>query len=86
MGYEKRHGNVAKHGVDFAAIENFRWESALITPDVRAGERRFVALGLVRGRLHVAVYTRRGMNRRKISLRKANRREGRRYARIQRIK
>ena len=46
-------------------------------PDVRRnyGERRIVAYGLIRGRLHVCVYTLRNDAYRIISLRKANRRE-----------
>ncbi len=83
---EKRRGNVTKHGVEFAAIEDFHWESAYIALDLRSGEQRFIAVGFVGERLHVAVYTRRGLNRRIISLRKANRREARRYAQIQRTK
>ena len=30
---KKRAANLAKHGVDFAAAEEFDFESALVTPD-----------------------------------------------------
>jgi uncharacterized protein len=63
--------------VDFSAIESFQWEHALVEPDVRKlyGENRYRAIGLINGRLHVAVFTLRGENFRIISLRKANKRE-----------
>ncbi|HQR54229.1 MAG TPA: BrnT family toxin [Burkholderiales bacterium] len=43
------------------------------------GEQRFQALGLVAGRLHAMVFTPRSGKVHVISLRKANRREVRRY-------
>ena len=89
MRYEwdrgKRTTNLAKHGVDFADIEHFEWESALTVPQIRFGERRYVAVGNVAGRLHVVVYSRRGENRRIISFRKANRREEQRYEQARRV-
>lgn len=89
MPYEwdnaKRSINVTKHGVDFSEIEHFDWDSALVATQYRSGEHRFIALGNLAGRLHVVVYVRRGTNRRIISLRKANRREERRYAEAQRV-
>ena len=89
MQYEwdnsKRTINLAKHGVDFAEVELFDWDGALIADQMRADELRFVALGELAGRLHVVVYVRRGTMRRIISLRKANRREERRYAESQRV-
>jgi uncharacterized DUF497 family protein len=74
---KKRASNLAKHGVDFAAIEQFQFSSALVRADVREdyGEVRLTALGLVGDRLHLAVFT---VERRLvwlISLRKANRKE-----------
>ncbi len=84
MRYEwdnaKRAINLGKHGVDFRDIERFDWGGALIMPEVRHNEQRFVASGFLDGRLHVVVYSRRGTYRRIISFRKANRREERRYA------
>ena len=74
---KKRASNLVKHGVDFAAVEGFGWSSALVRADVREdyGEVRLIALGLIRDRLHVAVFT---VERRVvwlISLRRANRKE-----------
>lgn len=81
MRYEwdegKRAANLARHGVDFMAAEDFEWDTAVETIDNRFdyGEERWVALGLIRKRLHVLVYTYRTVTIRIISLRKANRRE-----------
>ena len=89
MRYEwdngKRAINLANHGVDFTYIERFEWHSALTVSQIRFGERRYVAVGNVAGRLHVVVYSRRGGNRRIISFRKANRREERRYEQARRV-
>lgn len=81
----KRAANIAKHGVDLAAIEEFDFESAAIVPDMRQeyGEAREIAVGLIGVRLHVVVFTRRGRNIRIISLRKANAREVKSYAKIE---
>ena len=79
----KRRANLVKHGVDFAAVAAFDWESALVYPDNRHGEPRWVATGYIGSRLHVVVYAMRGTRRRIVSLRKANAREVRRYAQAQ---
>lgn len=73
--------NRAKHGVAFAAAEDFDWTSALVAEDLRKdyGEQRFVALGKIGSRIHVMVFTQRGEKVWLISLRKANAREVRRY-------
>lgn len=77
----KRAENLRKHKVDFAAIASFDWESALTREDVRGDyrEARFVSIGEIGGRPHVAVWTARGGAVRLISLRKANAREVKRY-------
>ena len=77
----KRQMNLAKHGVHFSAIESFQWEDAFVESDVRKhyGEKRYRALGPVHGRLHAAAFTLRGGNVRIISLRKANKREERKW-------
>ncbi len=84
MEYEwdeaKRQDNVAKHGVDFWAIEAFVWATAIIGASSRHGESRYVALGYIEDRLHHVVFAERGDRTRIISLRKASPREGRRYA------
>jgi uncharacterized protein len=73
----KRQANLAKHGVDFAEAEGFDWDTAKQCPDERLdyGEARTKATGLIGNRVHVLVYAPRGMTKRIISLRKANRRE-----------
>lgn len=76
----KRQSNLDKHGVDFAAIETFDWETALVGRSDRHGEVRFVAIGYIEDRLHQVVFTERGNLARIISLRRASLRERRSYA------
>ena len=66
--------NVAKHGVSFAARSEFVFETAMVSVDDRRdyGERREVAIGFIRRRLHVLVFTVRDGGMRAISLRKAS--------------
>ena len=73
----KRTKNLANHGVDFALIEAFDWEQAVVEKDERRdyAEDRYRALGRIGGRLYAAVFTIRLGNIRVISLRKANKRE-----------
>jgi uncharacterized DUF497 family protein len=77
----KRAANFRKHGVDFANVDGFGWESADIATDQRRdyGETRCLATGMIGDRLHVLVFTVRDEDVRLISLRKANGREVRRY-------
>lgn len=77
----KNEANIAKHGVDMASAEDFEFDTALVSIDLRYryGEARYVALGYVKERLHVLVFTKRGAVVRVISLRKANRREEKTY-------
>ena len=58
------------------------FETAISTEDTRKdyGERRLRVLGTIDGKLHAAVVTPRGETIRVISLRRANRREERAYA------
>lgn len=74
--------NRETHGVDFAGVALFEWDTALTEPDGRHdyGEHRYVSIGFIGTRLHVLVWTERGACRRLISLRKANPREIGRYA------
>lgn len=89
MKYEwdesKREINLIKHGIDFSVIAGFEWETALETKDNRKDyqEERWVALGLIKKRVHVLVYTFRLENIRVISLRKANDREIKHYEKTQ---
>lgn len=50
--------NIAKHGVSFQAAEGFDWDTAFEREDDRFdyGEVRFVALGMIGGRLHVLAF------------------------------
>ena len=70
--------NIARHGLDFADAA-LMWQEGPVVEieDDRAdyGELRMIAVGRVRGRVCVTVYTDRGPVRRIISLRKADRRE-----------
>ncbi len=77
----KREANLDKHDVDFLAALEFDWQTALVYEDARSGyeEHRFWALGLIQERVHVLVFTRRESFVRIISLRKANKRETRRF-------
>lgn len=79
----KRAANLAKHGVDFAAMEDFDWQTARIEPDTRKdyGEPRFIATGYIADRLHIVVFTPRAGRTRLIGVRKANPRERKRYER-----
>ena len=74
--------NVEKHGVWFQVAESFEWEYALIRVDDRKQyeETRFEAIGYIDERLHVMLFCLRETAVRIISLRKANSREVKRYA------
>jgi uncharacterized DUF497 family protein len=78
----KDRANRLKHGVSLGLAAEMDLGAAVIEPDRRRGygEARFVALGLISGRLHLLAFTMRGEVMRVISLRKANSRERRRYA------
>jgi len=75
---------LAKHGVDFADIEQFQWDSAITELDDRYdyGEAREIGLGLIGDRVYYVAYTRSGEAARIISLRKANGREVRKWIRL----
>ena len=78
--------NVAKHGVSLTEAAGFEWDSAVVWPDTRRdyGEARMVALGYIGLRIMALVFVDRPpekpIERRIISLRKANSREVKRYA------
>jgi uncharacterized DUF497 family protein len=77
----KSERNVATRGMSFAEAAAFEWDGALIIEDARQdyGERRFQALGCIGERLHMLVFTPRAGRAHVISLRRANKREIRRY-------
>lgn len=83
MSYEwdvaKNEANVVAGRPDFAVIEEFDWETAVVIPSPRTGETRWAALGLVGNRLYHVVFTERGDVTRIISLRLASRKERDRY-------
>ena len=85
MEYEwdaaKNEANILAGRSDFAVIEGFEWETAMVIPSRRSGEMRWAALGLVGSRLYHVVFTERGDRTRIISLRPASRRERSRYVR-----
>ena len=74
--------NVTKHGLSLALAEGLDWESAVTWSDSRRpyGEPRQCGIGYIGDRLYVLAFVDRDGSRRIISLRKANKREERRYA------
>ena len=77
----KQRANLEKHGVDFASLALFDWDSAVTVEDIRRdyGDRRLHSTGLIGRRLHVQICTPRAAGARIISLRRANAREMRRW-------
>jgi uncharacterized DUF497 family protein len=86
MHYEfdavKDDSNFKKHGLRLSDAENFEWETAWVLEDHRKTytEPRFEAKGYVGERLCVMVFCLRDSAVRIISLRKANLREVKSYA------
>ena len=77
----KERRNLAERGLSLDLAEHLDWSTALIWEDRREdyGERRYCVLGFIDQRLHSVVFTPRDGKPRIISLRKANKREMRRY-------
>jgi uncharacterized DUF497 family protein len=77
----KSEKNLLARGISFELAAGFEWDSALLVEDLRKdyGERRYQALGLIGDRLHMMVFTPRANKAHVISLRKANKREVKRY-------
>jgi uncharacterized protein len=77
--------NEAERGLPFSLAHDFEWATALIKEDLRKdyGERRFLLLGHIHGRLHAMVFTPRKDKAHVISLRKANAREVKHYEQTQ---
>ena len=86
MNYEfdppKDQSNLNKHGLSLADAEGFEWDTAVVREDTRKpyAEPRFEATGYIGNRLHVMVFCLRTDAVRVISLRKANKREEKSYA------
>jgi uncharacterized DUF497 family protein len=74
--------NLKERGIGFERFADMDLETAVTVEDARTdyGERRVRLFGFIDGRLHVAVITYRSDKVRVISLRRANRREERKYA------
>lgn len=73
--------NQDKHGVSLAMAAELDWEAALVWVDERIeyGEARMIALAPLTETLFYVAFVDRGMTRRIISLRRANRREVKHY-------
>ena len=73
--------NLAKHGVSLALAADLDWEAALVWVDARFeyNELRMVALAPKTGVLYYVAFVDRGKQLRIISLRRALRREVKRY-------
>ena len=76
----KRRANADKHRIDFVAVREFEWETAIVRPTIRGSELRHIATGYIGARLHTVVFTERDGKRRIISLRRSSRQEERDYA------
>ena len=73
--------NIDKHGVSLGLAASLDWSAALLWVDDRKnyGETRILALAPETGTLYYAAFVDRAEVRRMISLRRANRREVKRY-------
>ena len=77
----KESRNIAERGISLDLAEQLDWTTALIWEDNRKdyGERRYCVLGVIEDRLYSVVFTPRDGKPRVISVRKANKREVKRY-------
>lgn len=81
----KNERNIRERNLLFQSAAEFDFENALVQTDARQeyGETRYVALGNLRGRLHVLCLTETPDGIRVISFRKDNDREVRNFAKVQ---
>ncbi|EMY45293.1 BrnT family toxin [Glaesserella parasuis] len=81
----KSNKNITERGLSFDEVAFFEWKTAIIKQDERFDypEPRFVAVGFLKGRLHVLCFTPIQNGVRVISFRKANKREVKHYEAIQ---
>ena len=70
---------MSERGLPFSLATEFDWNSAIRERSDRYSEHRTIAVGLIRNRVHVLIYTMRLDVLRVISLRRANTREIKRY-------
>jgi uncharacterized DUF497 family protein len=77
----KRAANISDHKLDFTAIYEVDWDTAVFAIDDREdyGELREIAVGFIGERLHVVIFTRRRESIRIISLRKAENKDKKLY-------
>ncbi len=77
----KNASNLEKHGLSLALAAELDWDASLVWVDERYeyGELRMIALAPDTGILYCVAFVDRGVTRRIISLRKANRREVKHY-------
>jgi uncharacterized DUF497 family protein len=71
--------NISDRGLSFTRVAEFDWTTAWIVRSDRRSEMRFIALGYLGLRLHVLVFSKQAATIRVISLRRANKREVKRY-------
>ena len=79
----KRAENLKNRKLDFADVERFDWDSALVTETYQGkrGERRFKAIGMLDGQAVAVIYSPLGSEAiQVISLRPASRKERKLYA------
>ena len=74
--------NISLRGLPFVMVDRMDWDTALIDEDLRHdyAERRFRVLGFIDHRLRAVVFMPRAGKVHVISLRKANARQVKRYA------
>ncbi len=79
--------NISERKLSLDLAEQLDWATALIWEDKRKdyGERRYCVLGFIEDRPHSVVFTPRDGKPRVISLRKANKREVKRYEKAAQI-
>lgn len=67
----KRLVNLAKHGIDFIEAKDIWANDVLEAPSPRYAEERFIAYGILDGRIVAVVFMRQGQRLRLISARRA---------------
>jgi uncharacterized DUF497 family protein len=67
----KRLVNLAKHGIDFVEAKDIWANDVLEAPSPRHDEERFIAYGILDGRIVAVVFMRQGQRLRLISARRA---------------
>jgi uncharacterized protein len=79
---DKAASNLEKHAIDFRDAARIFEGPVLVAHSVRAGERRWKAVGALRGRPIAVIYTMRGKRCRIISARMARRDEKEAYRQV----